>query len=901
MFSGLTAKARKVIGEYAQEEAKRLNFDLLQPEHIFLGLIRETESVAVKVLEKAKLDTEKIRIQLENAIKKPSSTMVLGDLQPSERVQKILTLSTEEAKKLNHNFIGTEHLLLGIMQEEDGTVYNLLESENVTINLIRRLTVDMLGYGILPKSSGSRKIRKTPTLDAFGQDYTALAKDNKIDPVVGRKAEISRLIQILSRRTKNNPILIGEPGVGKSAIVEGLALRINERNIPDLLSDKRVVTLDIAACVAGTKYRGEFEERLKNIMMEVKKSNNVILFIDEIHTIIGAGGAEGAMDAANILKPALARGELQCVGSTTLKEYKRHFERDTALVRRFQPIQVDEPSVEDTIKILNGLKRRYEDYHHVNYNQECLSIAATMAKRYITERYLPDTAIDLIDEAGSRARLKNTNRPNYVKKIEEEINELTQKKNDVVKNQEFEQAAVIRDNIKIKKDALDRALSRWEREKKKHLLTITPEDITEIISSITNIPLIKLNSGESKRLLGMEKILHKRVIGQDEAVVAISKALRRSKAGLRSHKRPVGSFIFLGPTGVGKTELAKSLAEFMFGTEDSIIRVDMSEFMEKHTISRLIGSPPGYIGYEEGGDLTDKVRRKPYSVILLDEIEKAHPDIFNILLQVLEDGHLSDNLGHKVDFTNTIIILTSNLGSRQIVSETSLGFGGDDSVSDFKNIRTKALDELKNVFNPEFLNRIDDTIVFKPLEESDLIKILNILLVDLHDRLKEKDIKLKLSKAMRTHLIKKGYSRKYGARPLRRAMQTELEDILSEALLDKTLTRYCQAILDVKNGQPVLSSKKEAILPPQKKPVLSLKDKPTSDREVVLSSSKEIKLNSPPRNDLSLFEKTDTVSSRKAKPALSSSSKKKSSSSKKKTSSPLKKSKFPKSKHSKKE
>ena len=805
MFSGLTSKAKKVIHQYAQEEAKRLNFDKFEPEHIFLGLVRETESVAVKVLQRAKVDTQKIKIELENTIKKPADTLVIGDLLPSKRAKKVLQLSAEEAKNLNHNFIGTEHLLLGIILEEEGTIYNLLDSNNVTISILRKLTVEMLGYGVVPKSTKGEKRNQTPTLDVFARDYTLLAKEDKIDPVIGRKNEINRLIQILSRRTKNNSILIGEPGVGKSAIVEGLALRINQKEIPDLLLDKRVVKLDLVACVAGTKYRGEFEERLKNIMMEIKKVGNIILFIDEIHTIIGAGGAEGAMDTANILKPSLARGELQCIGSTTIKEYKRNFERDTALVRRFQTIQVGEPGVEDTIQILKGLKRKYEDYHLVSYNDNALSFAATMAKRYITERYLPDTAIDLIDEAGARTRLKNTNRPKHIKKLEEEIEVLVKKKNDVVKTQEFEKAAVIRDEVKNKKNTLKQAVEKWNLERKKNLLPIGEEDISEIISSMSNIPLTKLNQNESKRLLEMEKIIHKRVIGQDEAVVAISKALRRSKAGLKIKKRPVGSFIFLGPTGVGKTELAKSLTEFMFGSEESLIRVDMSEFMEKHTISRLIGSPPGYVGYEEGGELTDKVRRKPYSVILFDEVEKAHPDIFNTLLQVLEDGHLNDNLGHKVNFSNTIIILTSNLGSRDIIAGHSLGFGSGEASADFKNIRSKALDELKRNFNPEFLNRIDDVIVFKPLGKKDMARILNILLEDLQGRLKEKNISLTLSKSMHSYLIEKGYNLNQGARPLRRTIQIELEDVLAEALLKGDIMNNQKVKVNFKRNKVELS------------------------------------------------------------------------------------------------
>jgi len=801
MFSGLTAKAQKVINQYAQEEAKKLNADLIQPEHIFLGLIREPESVAVKVLQKLNIDTDKIRYELENAVKKPNATLMLGDLQPSERVNKVLALSAEEAKTLNHHYIGTEHLLLGIYREEEGTVYNLLENHQVNLGTLRRITVDMLGFGVLPKSPSSEKAKKTPTVDTFGRDLTQLARENKLDPVIGRQNEITRLIQILSRRTKNNPILIGEPGVGKSAIVEGLALRIIEKEIPDLLQGKRVVVLDMAATVAGTKYRGEFEERLKNIMLEVKRAANIILFIDEVHTLIGAGGAEGAMDAANILKPALARGELQCIGSTTMKEYKRYIEKDTALVRRFQPILVNEPSVTDTRLILEGIAKKYEEFHNVSYDPEALDAASTLSKRYLTDRFLPDTAIDLIDESGARARLRNTNRPKHLKDMELEIEDLTREKNEVVKTQEFEKAAQVRDAIAAKKEHLEREIEKWNEQRKKEAVHIHVDDITEIISSMTGIPLIRLEESESSRLLKMEDALHKRVVGQHEAIQALCRAIRRSRAGIRSKKRPAGSFIFMGPTGVGKTELAKALAEFLFGTEDSIIRVDMSEFMEKHSVSRLIGAPPGYIGYEEGGELTDKVRRRPYSIILLDEIEKAHSDIYNILLQILEEGHLSDNLGHKVDFTNTIIIMTSNLGGKDIVKGQSLGFGPARNLADLGEIKAIALDELKRIFNPELLNRIDETIVFHPLTEEHVGSILDILLLEVGARLEEQNIHLELSAAVRKHLIGKGYDRNYGARPLRRTIQSELEDLLATALLDGRIKAGQKAHVDLVDGK----------------------------------------------------------------------------------------------------
>ena len=732
--------------------------------------------------------------------------MVIADLGPSERVKKVLRLSTEEAKSLNHNFIGTEHLLLGIIQEEEGTIYNILKSYNLTISLLRKLTVDMLGYGVIPKTTQTEKSKKTPTVDNFSRDLTGLAKEGKLDSVVGREKEINRMIQILCRRTKNNPILLGEPGVGKSAMVEGLALRINERNIPDLLLSKRVVVLDLVSCIAGTKYRGEFEERIKNIMLEVKKAENIILFIDEIHTIIGAGGAEGAMDAANILKPALSKGQMQCIGATTLKEYKKHFEKDTALVRRFQTIKVDEPTIDESINILNGLKRHYENFHNVIYAQEAIISSVKLAKRYVTEKFLPDTAIDLIDEAGAQARLKNTHRPKHIRVIETEIFELTKKKNEVVKTQEFEKAAIIRDEIKLNKEKLENELAQWENERKKNRIEIKEDSIYEIISNSTGIPIKRMDRAEVTRILRMEEEIHKRIVGQDEAIKVISKALRRSKAGLKSTKRPLGSFIFLGPTGVGKTELAKALAEFMFGSEESMIRVDMSEYMERHTASRLIGSPPGFVGYEDGGELTDKIRRNPYSLILFDEVEKAHSDIFNMMLQILEDGYLNDNLGHKVDFSNTIIILTSNLGSKEIIHNKSLGFGGNEKNADFEHIKDKAMSELKEHFRPEFLNRIDDTLVFHPLKKEEMEKILEILLKELRSQLQEKGIALSLTKAMKDHLIAKGYDRLYGARPMRRAIQNELEDFLAESILNGEINNGNKIKVDFKKNKVVITN-----------------------------------------------------------------------------------------------
>ena len=786
MNRGLTAKAQRVVNLYAQEEAKRFNSEFIQPEHIFLGLIREIESLAVRVLQQANVDIETIKFQVENALKSSSNTILLGEIQPSDRVEKVLQLSAKEAKVLNHHYIGTEHLLLGIYREEEGTVYNLLEAQKVNISQMRRIIVDILGFGMLSKNIGTKKNLKTPVIDNFSRDLTLLATEKKLDPVIGRHKEIERLIQILSRRSKNNPILIGEPGVGKSAIVEGLALRIISREAPDILLKKRVMALDLAACIAGTKYRGEFEERLKNIMMEIKRAENIILFIDEIHTIIGAGGAEGAMDAANIFKPSLSRGELQCIGATTLKEYKRYIEKDAALVRRFQKITIEEPSLEDTYAILNGLKVEYEKHHNVKYDKKSLEVAVTLAKRYLTEKYLPDTAIDLIDEAGARARVLNSNLPDHLKEMEFKIEDLTKEKTNVVKRQEFEEAAIIRDKIRSHKEQYEEAKNKWLENKKSTIATITPKDIAKVISDITNIPTIQLEKDERKRLLNMEKELAKSIVGQVDAIQSLSFNFRNSRAGIRSKRRPAGSFIFLGPTGVGKTQTAKTLAKFIFGNENAIIRIDMSEFMEKHTASRLIGSPPGYVGYEEGGVLTDQVRRKPYSIILFDEMEKAHPDVLNILLQVLEDGHLTDNLDHKVDFTNTIIIMTSNLGSKEMIQTQSFGFSGErEAVGSFEHSKQIAISALRKSFNPEFINRFDDIIVFHPLSHESLIKVMDIMLQELHANLKEKNISLKIEVDVKKFLIKKDINLEYGARILRKIIREEIENKISTLILQE--------------------------------------------------------------------------------------------------------------------
>ena len=785
----LTRRAKVVIDFYSQDEAKRLNHDQITPEHVLLGLLHEPESIAVKALRNLKVDLDKLKIELETSMTKSTSTTKLfGQVPSSPRVQKLISFSAEEAKAFGHNYIGTEHLLLGILREENGIAYNVLTSLGIELNSLKQEIMKIVGISSSSNEQTHhqeeivRKI-KTPTLDQFARDLTKLAREKALDRVIGRENEVMRAVQILSRRKKNNPILLGEPGVGKTAIVEGLAEKIVAGDVPDILLKKRVLTLELSSVVAGTKYRGEFEERIKNIVLEIKKSNNIIIFIDELHTLIGAGGSEGALDAANMLKPALSRGEIQCIGATTINEYKKYIEKDGALVRRFQPVNVEEPNIEDAIEILNGIKPQYEEHHNVKYTNEAINAAVVLSKRYITERYLPDKAIDLIDEAGSRARLINMTRPLELKDIEEEIKKLDEEKQKFAESQNFEEAARLRDEVRSLQDKLLEKQEKWRSERDKIQTLIEEDDIRNVISEITNIPVKRLLNSESKRLIGMEEELHKKVVGQEEAISSISKAIRRSRAGLKSSKRPLGSFIFLGPTGVGKTALAKVLSEFMFGNSEALIRIDMSEFMEKFAVSRLIGAPPGYIGYEEGGGLTEKVRRKPYSLILFDEIEKAHPDVTNILLQVLEEGQLTDNFGRKVDFSNTIIIITSNLGARDIVKGSSLGFNAIGSEKDANDIKNFALEELKQNFNPEFLNRIDDIIVFHTLTKEDLKEIIDIMLKELNESIKERNIIINLTDEAKLYIIDKGFDKKYGARSLRRAIQKEIEDYISGEIL----------------------------------------------------------------------------------------------------------------------
>ena len=788
----LTNKAIRILDLHSVEEAKRLNHDMLAPEHVLLGIFHETDSIVVNVLNKLKIDIEKIKFDIESSmVKSTSNTKLFGKIPPSPRIQHLISRAAEEAKSLGDNCISTEHLLLGILKEENGIAYNVLTSYNLDLKTLRHEMMRIRGKSgsssNISESSSSTiqedNTARTPTLDKFARDLTKMAREKALDRVIGRENEVMRVVQILSRRKKNNPILLGEPGVGKTAIVEGLAEKIVSTDVPDILLKKRVLSLDLSSVVAGTKYRGEFEERIKNIVMEIKKVGNIIIFIDELHTLIGAGGAEGALDAANMLKPALSRGEIQCIGATTINEYKKYIEKDGALVRRFQPINVEEPSIEDTIEILNGIKSKYEEHHKVKYTDGAIYASAVLSKRYIFERHLPDKAIDLIDEAGSRARLMNMVRPQELKDLENKIKELNQEKETVVKNQNFEEAVKLRDAIKSLQEELDKKEAEWRSERDKTETIINEDDIRHVISEITNIPVKRLLDSESKRLIGMEDELHSKIVGQKEAISSISKAIRRARAGLKSTKKPLGSFIFLGPTGVGKTALAKVLSEFMFGDSDALIRIDMSEFMEKFAVSRLIGAPPGYVGYEEGGGLTEKVRRKPYSLILFDEIEKAHPDITNILLQVLEEGQLTDNFGRKVDFSNTIIIITSNLGARDIVKGTSLGFNAIGSEKDINDMKNFAMEELKQNFNPEFLNRIDDIIVFHTLTKEDLKDIIEIMLRELNEAIKDRNIFISLTDDAKNYIIDKGFDKKYGARSLRRAIQKEVEDYISTEIL----------------------------------------------------------------------------------------------------------------------
>lgn len=800
MFSRFTERAQKVI-MYAQQEAQSFQHGYVGTEHILLGILREEEGIARKLLNNTGVTIENVRNLVEEYEGKGDAELFKNEIPLTPRTKRLLELSLLESRNLGHNYITPEHILLALIRESEGVAYTILSNLGADFEKLRKEIVNSMAGGMPGEQPSASKAaphkahggEATPNLDQFGRDLTGMASEGKLDPVIGRDKETQRLLEILSRRIKNNPCLIGDPGVGKTAVVEGLAQRIVSGNIPEILKDKRVVTLDLSSMVAGSKYRGEFEDRLKKVMEEIRKAGNIILFIDEIHTIIGAGGAEGAIDASNILKPALARGEIQCIGATTIDEYRKHIEKDSALERRFQPITVGEPSKEEALQILMGLRDKYEAHHRVKITDEAIDAAVNLSDRYITDRYLPDKAIDLIDEAAAKVRIQNLTAPPDLKELEEKIEKATKEKEDAIRVQDFEKAARLRDKEKELKDKLENQKGNWkaQNEGSTHHIVGEPE-IAAVVSRWTNVPVEKLTEKESERLLKLEEILHNRVIGQEEAVKSIARAVRRSRVGLKDPKRPIGSFIFLGPTGVGKTELSKALAEAMFGDENSMIRIDMSEYMEKHAVSRLIGSPPGYVGYDEGGQLTEKVRRNPYSVVLFDEIEKAHPDVFNILLQILEDGRLTDGKGKTVNFKNTIVIMTSNVGANTIKKQKTLGFATyseKEAENEYEKMKDNVMEELKRSFRPEFLNRIDDIIVFHQLAEGDLKHIVKLMLKTVAERVKEQDITLQFDESAEEFLSKEGYDVTYGARPLRRAITKAVEDKLSEEILRGSIKR----------------------------------------------------------------------------------------------------------------
>ena len=797
MYERFTDRARKVM-QLANQEAQRFNHEYIGTEHVLLGLIKEGSGVAANVLKNLDVDLRKIRLEVEILVQSGPDMVTMGKLPQTPRAKKVIEYSMEEARNLNHNYVGTEHILLGLLREQEGVAAQVLMNLGLKLEEVREEVLNLLGHGMeggeVPERGGAERTgetsgsakgskSKTPALDSFGRDLTELARQKKLDPVIGRAKEIERAIQILCRRTKNNPVLLGEAGVGKTAIVEGFAQLVIEGDVPELLCDRRIVVLDLAMMVAGTKYRGQFEERIKAVMNEVRRAKNTILFIDELHTLVGAGGAEGAIDASNVLKPALARGEIQCIGATTLDEYRKYIEKDAALARRFQEVIVDPTSKEETVQILKGLRDRYELHHRVQITDDAVEAAVEFSDRYITGRCLPDKAIDVIDEAGARIRLKSMTRPPDLKEIDEEVEQLNKDKEEAVANQDFERAAQLRDTadkLKKKKQTITR---EWREKSREKDGVVDEEVIAEVVSKMTGVPLTRLSTEDSLRLMQMEQDLHKSVISQEEAVKAISKAVRRSRSGLKDPKRPTGCFIFAGPTGVGKTLLAKALAEFMFGDQDALIQIDMSEYMEKHNVSRLIGAPPGYVGFEEGGQLTEKIRRRPYAVVLLDEIEKAHPDVYNMLLQVMEEGRLTDSFGRNVDFRNIILIMTTNAGADAIKNESSLGFQKPNDDASYDSMKERVNDEIEKVFRPEFLNRVDDVIIFRHLTMDNLKLVIDLELSKVRERLLDRGFKLELTDDAKSFLIKKGSNLDYGARPLRRAIENFVEDPLSEELL----------------------------------------------------------------------------------------------------------------------
>ncbi|MFN6130854.1 MAG: ATP-dependent Clp protease ATP-binding subunit [Planctomycetota bacterium] len=801
MYERFTDRARKVM-QLANQEAQRFNHEYIGTEHILLGLVKEGSGVAANVLKNLDVDLRKIRLEVEKLVQSGPEMVTIGKLPQTPRAKKVIEYSMEEARNLNHNYVGTEHILLGLLREQEGVAAQVLMNLGMKLEDVREEVLNLLGHGMEssdaerggrepasggatseggPSAKGGKS--KTPALDSFGRDLTELARQGKLDPVIGREREIERATQVLCRRTKNNPVLLGEAGVGKTAIVEGFAQRVVNGEVPEILAEKRIVVLDLAMMVAGTKYRGQFEERIKAVMNEVRRARNTILFIDELHTLVGAGGAEGAIDAANVLKPALARGEIQCIGATTLDEYRKYIEKDNALARRFQEIIVEPTSKNETIQILKGLKERYEEHHRVQITDDAIVAAVEMSERYITARCLPDKAIDVIDEAGARVRLRTMAKPPDLKEIDEDVERLNKEKEEAVANQDFEKAAALRDQadkLRRKKEQITR---EWREKSREADGVVDEEVIAEVVSKMTGIPLTRLSTEDSLRLMSMEDELHKRVVSQDQAVSAVAKAVRRSRSGLKDPKRPTGCFVFAGPTGVGKTLLAKALAESLFGDPDALIHIDMSEYMEKHNVSRLIGAPPGYVGYEEGGQLTEKIRRRPYAVVLLDEIEKAHPDVFNMLLQVMEEGRLTDSFGRNVDFRNTILILTTNAGAEAIKNESAFGFQKPNDDASYESMKTRVMDQIERVFRPEFLNRLDDVIIFRHLNKEDLKKVIDFELGKVRERLRERGFEIELTEEAKEFIIKQGSNLDYGARPLRRAIEQRIEDPLAEELL----------------------------------------------------------------------------------------------------------------------
>ena len=820
MFERFTEKAIKVI-MLAQEEARRLGHNFVGTEQVLLGLIGEGTGIAAKTLKSMGVNLKDARVEVEKIIGRGSG-FVAVEIPFTPRAKRVLELSWDEARQLGHNYIGTEHLLLGLIREGEGVAARVLENLGVDLNKIRSNVVKMLGdskpqgtasvgVGGSSSSSSSANKVKTPSLDEYGTDLTLAAAELRLDPVVGREKEIERVIQILARRTKNNPVLLGEPGVGKTAVAEGLAIRIVNNEVPDILEDKKIIQLDMGLLIAGTKYRGEFEERLKKIMDEIRQAGNVILVIDEMHTLIGAGAAEGAIDAANILKPALSRGEIQVIGATTSDEYRKYIEKDSALERRFQPVIIEEPSIDETIEIIKGLKPKYEEHHSLIISDDAIVAATKLSSKYINDRFLPDKAIDVIDEASSKVRLKFCTLSPEGKELEKELKNIIREKEDAIRNQEFERASALRDDEANMKDKIREVSEEWRRKNDANRPTVTEEDVAEVIATMTGVPVTKLTEGESERLLKLEDTLHARVIGQSDAVTAISKAIRRARVGLKSPNRPIGSFIFSGPTGVGKTELAKALAEAIFGSEDNMIRVDMSEFMEKHSTAKLIGSPPGYVGYDDGGHLSELVRKKPYSVILFDEIEKAHPDVFNIMLQILDDGRLTDAKGRHINFKNTVIIMTSNVGASMISTQGKLGFSTAENAKQdkYEKLKETVHEELKKAFRPEFLNRIDDIIVFSHLSKEEIRQIVDLMMKDLFKRLSERDLSIEVTDEVKDFLAKDGYSEAYGARPLRRLIQRKIEDQLAEEILTNVYQAGDTILLKLVDGKLVFEKKEK--------------------------------------------------------------------------------------------